>query len=286
MKITLICCCAALLAFSGCIRTIAVSTVGGIADDGFDAFTSESDLAFAEQALPGNIKLLEVMLKSDPDNERLLRLLSQGYASYALAFLEGKDDVRAREFYIRGRDFGYRIMRRDAGLAKALDGTPDDLRAELAKRGKDDVPGVFWSAFGLGSYIQLSLTEPSALADLPKAEVMMEFVARVDSSYYYGGAHLFLGTLAGMRPQMLGGNPGKSKAHFETAIRVSGGKFLLTYVYYASSYAVQTQNEALFTELLTKVRDASLDILPEFRLANAIAKKKAELLLAKKSDLF
>ena len=286
MKITLICCCAALLAFSGCIRTIAVSTVGGIADDGFDAFTSESDLAFAEQALPGNIKLLEVMLKSDPDNERLLRLLSQGYASYALAFLEGKDDVRAREFYIRGRDFGYRIMRRDAGLAKALDGTPDDLRAELAKRGKDDVPGVFWSAFGLGSYIQLSLTEPSALADLPKAEVMMEFVARVDSSYYYGGAHLFLGTLAGMRPQMLGGNPGKSQAHFETAIRVSGGKFLLTYVYYASSYAVQTQNEALFTELLTKVRDASLDILPEFRLANAIAKKKAELLLAKKSDLF
>jgi hypothetical protein len=34
------------------------------------------------------------------------------------------------------------------------------------------------------------------------------------------------------------------------------------------------------------VRDASLEILPEFRLANAIAKKKAEILLAKKSDLF
>jgi hypothetical protein len=42
----------------------------------------------------------------------------------------------------------------------------------------------------------------------------------------------------------------------------------------------------LFTELLTKVRDASPDILPEFRLANMIAKKKAEALLAKKSDLF
>lgn len=205
MKTTLSVCCAALLAFSGCIRTIAISTVGGIADDGFEAFTSERDLDFAEQALPGNLKLLEVMLKSDPDNERLLRLLSQGYASYALAFLEGKDDVRARDFYIRARDFGYRIMRRDAGLGRALDGSPDELKAELAKRGKDDVPGVFWSAFGLGSYIQLSLTEPAALADLPKAEAMMEFVARVDSSYYYGGAHLFLGTLAGMRPQMLGG---------------------------------------------------------------------------------
>jgi len=275
-----------IFAFAGCIRTIAVSTVGGIADDGFEAFTSESDLAFAEQALPGNLKLLEVMLKSDPDNERLLRLLSQGYSSYALGFLEGTDDVRARDFYLRGRDFGYRILRRDARLARALDGTVDELKAELATRGKDDVPGVFWSAFGLGSYIQVSLTEPSALADLPKAEAMMEFVERADSTYYYGGADLFLGTLAGMRPKMLGGNPERAKAYFDKAVRISGGKFLITYDYEATAYAVPTQNEELFSELLGKVRDASLEILPEFRLANAIAKKKAEMLLAKKSDLF
>jgi hypothetical protein len=286
MKIKLILCFAALFAFSGCIRTIAVSTVGGIADEGFEAFTSEGDLQFAAEALPANLKLMEVMLKSDPDNERILRLLSEGYSSYALAFLEGKDDARARDFYLRGRDYGYRIMRQDAALTRALDGSVDDLRAELAKRGKDDAPGVFWSAFGLGSYIELSLTEPSALADLPKAEAMMEYVARVDSSYYYGGAHLFLGTLAGMRPRLLGGDPEKSKAHFETAIRLSGGKFLMAYVYYASSYAVQTQNEELFTRLLTKVLNVPLDILPEFRLGNAIAKKKAEALLAKKSDLF
>jgi len=275
-----------LFAFAGCIRTLAVSTVGGIADEGFEAFTSESDLQFAEQALPGNLKFLEVMLRSDPDNERLLRLLSQGYSSYALGFLEGKDDARARDFYLRGRDFGYRIMRQDARLAKALDGTVDDLKAELATRGKDDVPGVFWSAFGLGSYIQLSLTEPAALVDLPKAEAMMEFVDRVDSSYYYGGADLFLGTLAGMRPKVLGGSPAKAKAYFDKALRISGGKFLITYDYYASAYAVPTQNEELFTALLGKVRDASLEILPEFRLANAIAKQKAEALLAKKADLF
>ena len=286
MKLPILLAFLSVAAFSGCIRTIAVSTVGGIADDGFEAFTSESDLAFAGQALPANLKLMEVMLKSDPDNERILRLLSQGYSSYALGFLEGKDDARAREFYLRGRDFGYRIMRRDSRLAKALDGTVDDLKAELATRGKDDVPGVFWSAFGLGSYIQLSLTEPSALVDLPKAEAMMEFVDRVDSAYYYGGADLFLGTLAGMRPKVLGGNPAKAKAYFDKAVRISGGKFLITYDYYASAYAVPTQNEELFTELLGKVRDASLEILPGFRLANVIAKQKADTLLARKSDLF
>jgi len=41
------------------------------------------------------------MLKSDPDNERLLRLLSQGYASYALAYLKRKTNVRAKDFYLR-----------------------------------------------------------------------------------------------------------------------------------------------------------------------------------------
>jgi hypothetical protein len=278
--------CATLLVFSGCIRTIAVSTVGGIVDDGFEAFTSENDLAFAEQALPGNLKLLEVMLHSDPENERLLRLASEGYASYALAFLEGSDNARARDFYLRGRDYGLRILRQDDRLAKALAGSADDLRAELAGKGKDEVSGIFWTAFSWGNYIQLSLDDPAALADLPKTEVMMDYVARVDSAFYYGGAHIFLGTLYGTRPRMFGGDPEKSRAHFETALRLNGGKFLMTYVYYAASYAVQTQNEALFEELLGKVRETSLDVLPAFRLGNAVAKRRAEGLLARKADLF
>ena len=90
-----------------------MSTVGGIVDDGFWAFTEEEDLDFAGEALPGNLKLLEVMLKNNPDNARLLRLLSEGYNSYALAFLEDKDPERARAFYLRGSDFGLRILRQN-----------------------------------------------------------------------------------------------------------------------------------------------------------------------------
>ncbi len=60
----------------------------------------------------------------------------------------------------------------------------------------------------------------------------------------------------------------------------------MTYVYYAQSYAVQTLNDLLFEELLAKVDQASLEILPSFRLANAIAKKKAKLLLERKPELF
>jgi tetratricopeptide (TPR) repeat protein len=281
-----LCALAFLFLFSGCVRTIAVNTVSGMADEGFSAFTEESDLDFAEEALPGNIKLLEVMLKNSPDNTRLLRLLSEGYSSYALGFLEDKDPARARDFYKRGRDYGLRILRQNSDLARALDGNLDDLKAALATLSPDEAPSVFWTAFGWGSYIYLSLDNTDAIGDLPRAEILMKFVADHDSAYYYGGAHVFLGTLYGSRPKILGGDPAIAREHFEAALRINRGRFLMTYVYYARSYAVQTQNEGLFEELLAKVRDTPLGILPEYRLANAIAKKKAELLLAHKNDLF
>ncbi len=277
---------AAAMMLSGCIQTIAVSTVGEIVDEGFSAFTEESDLEFAEQALPGNLQLLEVMLKNDPDNTRLLRLASEGYSSYALAFLEDKDPERARTFYLRGRDYGLRILRQDPELSAAFDRSADDLKIVLANRGPDDVPGVFWTAFGLGGYIYLSMTDPNALAELGKAQTMMEFVARVDSAFYYGGADVFLGTLDGSRPRMFGGDPDRSRMHFERAIRLTGGAFLMTYVYEAKSVAIQTQDQELFRSLLAKVDSASADILPSARLANAVAKRKAGLLHAKESELF
>ncbi len=275
-----------LLLFTGCIQTIAVRSVGGIVEEGYDALTEESDLQFAEQALPGNLKLLEVMLKNDPENERLLKLCAEGYASYALGFVEDVDVERARVFYLRGRDYSLRILEQDKDLKRALNGSPDDLKAVLAKKSKNDVPAVFWTAFAWGGYLNITLTDPDAIAAIPKLEAMMNFVLERDSAFYYGGAHLFLGTLYGSRSRFLGGDPDRSRRHFEAALRINGGKFLMTHVYYARSYAVQTLNDTLFEQLLTHVLETPVDVLPQFRLGNAIAKKKARLWLARKEELF
>lgn len=286
MRVLVVLCCAVLLALPGCIRTIAITTVGGIVEDGFGAFTEEGDLDLVEKALPANLKLLEVMLKNEPDDTRLLLLLSEGYSSYALGFVEDTDVERARVLYKRGRDFGIRALRQNPVLDKALNGTVDDLKSALAGLDNENVPAVFWTAFGWGSYINLSLTSPDALTDLPRTELMMQFVASKDSAFYYGGAHVFLGTLYGGRPRMLGGDPERSRRHFEAAVRINGGKFLMTYVYFARSLAVQTMDEELFDKLLAMVSGSSLDVLPEFRLGNAIAKKKADLLIRRRADLF
>lgn len=274
------------LFLTGCIQTIAVRTVGGIVEDGFGAIAEEQDLTFAAQALPANLKLLEVMLRSDSNNERILLLLSEGYCSYALGFVEDTDPVRARLHYLRARDYGLRVLNKDRSFAAAFRGTPDELRTVLTRLDADRVPAVFWTAFAIGGYANITLADPNALADLPRAEVMMEFVASRDSSFYYGGADLFLGSLYGTRPRLFGGDTERATRHFERALVINRGRFLMTHVYYARSVAVQTLNETLFDDLLNTVDDASLEILPEFRLANAIAKQKAQMLRNRKSELF
>jgi hypothetical protein len=274
------------LLLTGCLRAIATDTVGSIVGTGFGAITSEGDLEFAGRALPANLKLLEVMLENEPENEEILLLLSQGYSSYALGFVEDDDPARARDFYRRGARYGERALRLHGGLGRGFDGTLDDLAAALPAAGREDVPALFWTAFGWGGLANLTLTDPDVLAMIPRVEAVMQRVTEVDSAFYYGGAHLFLGALAGSRPRMLGGDPDRARRHFETALRINGGRFLLTHVYYARSYAVQMMDEALFEELLERVRTTSPDVLPELRLANAIARKKADLLLARKAELF
>ena len=127
---------AVLFLCSGCIQQIAVSTVGNIVHDGFGAFMEEEDLDFAGQALPANLKLLEAMLRSDPDNRRILLLLSEGYSSYSLGFVEDIDVERARVFYLRGRDFGLRVLRQDEGirLADILDARPNFCQGHARSR--------------------------------------------------------------------------------------------------------------------------------------------------------
>ncbi|MBI1805293.1 MAG: hypothetical protein HY033_07340 [Ignavibacteriae bacterium] len=277
------------LFFSGCIQQIALNSIGGIMDTGFEVINEEQDLDIADKSIASNLKLLETVIRKDPDNKEYLLLASRGYSSYALGFAEDAEDNsldRARELYLRGKDYGLRILNRNEKFRNALGKSPEELRTALASFSTDDVPAIFWTAIGWGSYVNVSLTDPSALADLPKIETMMRFVLDKDPTYFYGGPHFFLGTLYGARPKMFGGDSDSSRKHFEECFRISDGKFLMAYIFYAKTYAVQTQDRELFESCLTRVDTTSLDVLPKARLSNAIAKKKARLLRQQIDQLF
>ena len=276
----------ALLLLSGCIQQIALNSMGQIMDNGFAVLNEEQDLDIAEKSIASDLKLLEAVMRSDPDNERFLLLASMGYSSYALGFVEDSSVDRAKIFYLRGKNYGLKILLRNKAFAAAQEKSIQEFTAALKTFSKDDVPAIFWTAIGWGSYISWSLTDPSAIGDLPKVEAMMNFVVENDPSFFYGGAHFFLGTLYGSRPKILGGDTGISRKHFEECLKINEGKFLMADVYYARSLAVQLQDRELFENLLTRVDSTSIDVLPEGRLSNAIAKKKARALRAKIDELF
>jgi tetratricopeptide (TPR) repeat protein len=276
----------AVILFDGCIQTIALHSMGGILDNGLAAFNEESDLQLAHEALGSNLKLIEAMIKSDPENEQFLTFAAQGYNAYALAFCEDDSVERARVFYLRAKDYGMRVLMKNEKFKETLDGDITAFREAVKTFGKDDVPAIFWTAFSWGSYVNITRTDVAGLADLSKVQALIEFVAEKDPAFYHGGAYLFLGVIEGTTPRSLGGNPDKAKEYFEKCLAVNGGKFLMTQLYYARTYAVAIQDQPLFESLLKKVEDASPDIFPEARLANIIAKKKARKLLAQSNELF
>jgi hypothetical protein len=275
------------LLVAGCsLQSIAIRSTMTIVDNGLEAVNEESDLPLAQQSIASNLKLLEGLLKSEPENEHLLLLASRGYSSYALGFVEDESAERARVFYLRARDFGLRILWQHRPFEEVWDKDLASFQRAIAELTADDVPAAFWTANGWGNYVRLSLTEPAAIADLPKVEALLKFVLQKDESYFYASSHLALGTILASRPKLLGGDPEKAREHFERCIALNKGKFLMAQLYYASTFAVQTQNKELFTKLLQSIEKASIDILPEQRLPNAIAKEKAKKLMTRTSELF
>ena len=278
--------CAAIVLFEGCIQTIALRSMGGILDNGLTSFNEESDLQLAHEALGSNLKLIEAMIKSDPENEQFLVFAAQGFNSYALAFCEDDSVERARVFYLRAKEYGMRILTKNIKFKDALDGDIASFREAVHTFDRKDVPAIFWTAMSWGSYVNITRTDVAGLADMSKVQALIEFVAEKDPQFYHGSAYLFLATIEGSTPRALGGHPEKSKELFDKGMAVNGGKFLMTQLYYAKTYAVAIQDQPLFESLLKQIEDASPDVLPEARLANLIAKQKARRLLARENELF
>ena len=268
------------------MKRFAVKTTIQVMEPAAQAFYEEGDLEFAREAMPANLKMMEGLLKSVPDDEALLSLLAQGYCSYSFAFLEDSEKSgdldRAKMMYKKGFQFGLRAL-------------PESVRAhaggnlekfENALNDIKDVAPLFWSAYCLGSWVNINKQDVDAVGELIRVELMMKRALALDEEFYHGSIHLFYGAYFGGRPKMLGGSAEKAKEHLDKAITLRQGRFLMPKLYYAQFYAVPTQNEELFERTLREVLEASPELMPEERLANQVAKRRAAKLLKQKKDLF
>ena len=275
------------LVLGGCsLQKIALRSTTGIFAYGVQALYDETDLPLAEQATASNLKLLEGLHKADPANQEILLLLTQGYASYSMGFVEDESVSRANIFYLRARDYGLLMLKQNKVFRDSIPLQEKNFITAIQKIEKSDLPALYWTAFAWGGWINLNKDNPQAIFDLGKVKAMMQRVIELDEGYFYGTAHLFFGSIYGSLPRMLGGDPEKARVHFEKCLSLSDKKLMLAYVYLARYYAQPLLDEALFDEFLKIVLQAPEDVLPENRLLTAIARDKAQKLIIKKEDLF
>ncbi len=300
--ITSSCVIVSLLALSSCtLSKIASDLTSGIFKDGAPAFEMEGDVEVAEVSGLALIKTIEVFNYQNPTNKTYLNLLARSYATYAFGFLETRmmqyqytDPEkyqmyfnRAKDFYKRGKGFGMAWMsRKDKGLVRAIHKGVADVEKRMKGYGRQDLDGIFWTAFSWGGLINLSKDDIAMVADLALVEAMMARVVKVYPSFYFAGPQLFYGVYYASRPPMLGGSPEKAREHFEEASKINDGRSLMVYALEAQYLAVQTQDHALFDAMIEKINTGSIDDLPQQRLANALAKERAKFLRANEKNYF
>jgi hypothetical protein len=284
-----------MLALSACsLKRTVINSTALFMDDVMDGFFEEGDIIFAEAAIPGNLKLLDGLIRGAAyENDGLLLKGCKLYAMYAMGFMEDasidkkadKENIkRASAFYEKAKDYGLTMLKRNSDFKKAVEGSIDEFTLVMPAFGKDDVETLFWSAFAWGEYINLNRNNVSAIADLPKVKAMIERVIELDDKYFYGLPHLFMIVYYSM-PSMFGGDYEKAKKEYRAMQDISGGKFILADFFMARYYAVQVQDRALFDELISKIESAQDDVIAE-KLFTQVAKKKAAVLKMKAKDLF
>ncbi|MEZ4746376.1 MAG: TRAP transporter TatT component family protein [Calditrichia bacterium] len=274
-----------LLLNSCSIQKIALNTTSGLFEYGIEALYAEPDLQIAETAITANLKLIEGFHRADPKNKTILDMLTQGYSGLALAFLEDSAPDRASRIYLRARDYGLLRLQQTKAFKNGIPVKESDFVARLPMLEKKDLPTLFWTAFAWAGWVNLNRNDPQAVFDLSKVKAMMTRVLELDETFFFGSAHLFWGSTLGSIPPMLGGSPEKAKEHFEKALAISDGKFLITKVYYAQFYATTTLDEELFDRMLSEVLEAPEDVLPGYELLTAVAKRKAADLQSRKDDI-
>ncbi len=250
------------------------------------AFFEECDPQLAERSLPAELKLMEGLLKSAPDNRRLLTALCMGFTGYAMLFVEDDSAERASQFYLRARTYGFRAMGQCGSLLKEAGQSKERAKEALETTGEEELEPLFWVTLSWNGWINLNLDKPVALAQLTIAESCLEKVLQLKSDYFYGTPYVLMGTILAARPKMLGGDPAKAKGFFEKAVAVTHGRFLLAQYYFAKYYAVRVQNKSLFHELVSQIDKAPSDALKETCLINAVMKQRTKRLKEMSEQLF
>jgi len=255
-------------------------------EGGMLALNRETDLQLAEDAMPANIELMEGMLINAPDNSELRNYAAQAYYGYAYGFIEDNNKDRATNFYMRGLNHALYNLNNEGLTKQILQGDLNHLQRELESMGKDDVASLFWAASNWAKWIDHNRDQASAIADLPRAVMLMQRAIELDETFFMAGPHIFFGVYYGSRSPMLGGNFALSEKHFNKARELNSDKLLMVDLLQAEYLDRQKFDQQQFHQRLKNLLNTNINNSNDTALINNIAKRKAKRLLSKESQWF
>ncbi len=246
---------------------------------------SNDDLELVGEGLPTYLLTMDGLVRTYPSNYRVLSTAAELNSAYGSVFVEQPE--RQRRYASKALDLAHRAACEDIRALCDI----RDLRVVAAEEmidglQKDDhAPSLYLLGSIWAGYIQAHSDDWNAVAQLPKAQRLLERQVALAPGYNHAMGELYLGVIASILPPALGGQPEVARDYFERAIELSQGRNLIVKVFYAQEYARLTFDRELHDELLRQVLDADPNV-DTLTLQNAYAQSLAEELLASADDYF
>ncbi len=272
------------LCLSGCAALLGRIT-GGLADSLSAAILDNQDIATVEQGVPAYLLMLDALVRTSPENTRLMLSAARLYGAYSGGFID--DPERSQRLSSVALDYAFRALcKRDSSACDLRTVPLDDFQAWLANNSKPaQVELLYAVAVAWAGWIQAHAADWNAIAQLARVKLMMDAVLKLDEAIDYGGPHLYYGVFETLLPAALGGRPEIGRQHFEKAIAISEGNYLMTKVFYARQYARLVYDRELHDRLLEEVIAADPRV-EGITLINKLAQEEARAMLKSGEDYF
>lgn len=276
------------LGTTGCLKKVLIDGQVSGTKDGSGAVDTLHDYEVARAVARSGLGTLEGLYKLAPDNEDAMYLLTKSWAGASFAFTEDdyevaeeqKDDqlaayhkARTRAGFERARFFGIQLLNTKAPGFEAARRNSETMRAWLTKnfRHAEEAPSLLWASYAWIGLVGIAKDDPAMVADLYVGVAIAERAAELDDKIEHGMVHILLGAYHARTAQS---ELDEAKTHFDLAMKINGGKFLSTQLSYAKYYYCAKSDRPTYEKLLNEVVAAG-DPIPEARLANLVAKRRA-----------
>ena len=168
------------------------------------AYSRDDDPEFVRTGAPATLKMVEMMLDTQPEHAGLLLTACSGFAQYAYAFLQVDSEIialsdargaaalraRAVRMYIRARGYCVRELgTRHRDLRDALQKDPSRAATLLSSTTKPDVPALFWSAAAWAGELSMLDNPLPRLGEVATVRALLTRALSLDEGWSTGTIH-------------------------------------------------------------------------------------------------